>query len=645
MALDIVRRNRNSFLLLLPLWIVIAGFVAFYIPSFQQGASGDGGNETIGSVGGERITAADFQQAYLNRRRFYERMYQGRVDANMLKAMGLESQVFEGLVTEKLVALEAKRLGVTVDDAAVAKAIETDPGLQRDGRFIGKDELKRLLDIQGVSADEFAESKRHELVGEKLQTIVTGALTATAAEALEEFRRRNEQLKAEYVLVVADPQRAGLSATDAEIKARLDAEKERYRIPEKRVVSYLVVDPEALRSQVSVTDGDMDQYYQAHRSEFTEPEEVCASHILVRAKSATETEGHSDADAKQIATDLLAKARATTDFAALAKKSSEDKGSQANGGDLGCFARGRMVPEFEAAAFGLDAGKISDLVKSPYGYHIIRVASRKAETTPVFSAVKEKIRTVLTGERAATLADEKQGAIADSLSKGRSLEQVAQEQKGSLQKSAPFARGETPAGPIGSKALVAKAFALKPGETEKTGFRVGAGAVAFIALADVQPGRAAELKDVGEKVKADILEEKAFAQARERAQALKAKAEGGSLEKASSSMGLVRKETLSLVSRTQPLGDLGSGASLEAAVFALPEKVLSDPLRTASGYAIVRVTEKKPYDPASFEKEKGSILAQLTQAKRSNLFESFIRQARERYAVEQRGDIVRRISG
>ena len=646
MALEFLRRHhqRKSLFLTIPLIIIVLSFVALYFPSLQGAATGSRSQE-VGRVGSLPITLGEFQSAYSNRRRFYEQAYRGQVDERMLRAMGLENQVFEGLVSQKLLELEAQRLGIVVDDAAVAKAIAEDPNLQRDGKFVGREELLRLLALQGVAPDDFTEQQRQRLVIERLRAIVAAGASVSPAEAEDEYRRRNEQLKAEYVQVSAQPFRAAASVSDDEVRQRFAAKQDHYAIPEKRVVAALLIDPSALRAGITVPDTETNRYYEEHRSEFIEPEQACASHILVRVKSGDgDAEGHADADARKIADDLLAKAKAGGDFAALAKKSSEDKGSATNGGDLGCFPAGRMLPEFDSAAFGLASGQLSDVVKTSYGYHIIRMNERKAESVPAMSAVKEQIAARLVGERAAALADEKQQTVQETLAKGRTLEEASRAAGLTVTKSAPFARGDTPAPPLASKELAVAAFALKPGATDKQAFNVGA-ATAFIALSEVQPARPAQLEEVTAQVRADLVEEQAFAAAEARARELRGKAAAGPLDKAAASLGLVRKETLELVARSQPLGDLGSGAGLERAVFALPAGTLSDPIRTSAGYALVRVTEKKAFDPAAFAKEQAALVAQLTEEKRANLFDAFLRAARDRYVVEQRPELVRRSVG
>lgn len=641
MALDFMRRHRRW--LFIFLWLVIGAFIILYIPAFTGHEAGSPA-EALGQVGDLPITRGEFQKAYVRQRQRLERLYQGRLDEAAFRSLGLEEQVFESLVSERLVALEARRLGLAVDDKTLAASVTTSPDLVENGRFIGVEELKRRLALQGVSVQEFEESFRRQLLAERLQDLVTDGVSVSPEEADREFRRRTEQVKAEYVLVEAARFRGQLAVSEDEAKARFEAMKDAYRIPERRVVSYVLLDAEALRSRVTVTDADILAYYDEHKDEFKEEEQVCASHILVKAKSAPEAkEGRDEAEAKRIAEGLLVQVKAGGDFAALAKKVSEDKGSADRGGDLSCFPRGRMVPDFDNAAFSLGTGETSDLVKTPFGYHIIRVTSRREETVPPLTLVKERIRQTLLAERVQVFIEGKVDAISEPLRRGKTLEDVAKEHGLTVQKSAPMARGEGVA-PLASPVLASKAFELKVGEIDKEAFPLPRG-YAFIALAEIQKEHVPELKEVQEKVKADILEERARERARVQALEVKARAEKAGLEKAAAALDLVRKETPSLVGRGQPLADLGSSAALDESVFALPDKALSDPLPAAEGYAVVRVLEKKAFDPAAFEQQRASITASLREQKRSQLFQAYLAALHQRFPVERRPDAFRRVVG
>ena len=631
MALGFMRRHRwwlNWFLVL-----IIAAFILLYVPAFLKTDTGAPG-EVVADVGGMPITKGEFDKAYVRQRQMYERIYQGRLDPAMLRTLGLERQTLDGLVSQRVLRLEARRLGVRVDDETVARRLATSPEFQREGRFIGAAEIRRWLDMQGMTVEQFEEELRQQILGEQLEALVTDGVSVTPAEAEQEFRRRNEQVKLEYVLADAVKFRDGQTVTDDEVKARFDSAKETYRLPERRIVSYVLADEGALGSRVSVTDREIDAYYQAHRDEFKREEEACASHILVKVKQSAEAkEGHSDEEAKKIAQGVLDQLKAGKDFAELAKKSSEDQGSAGQGGSLGCFGRGRMVPEFENAAFSLGVGETSDLVKSPFGYHVIRLTERKEESVAPLEQVKPRIRQAILSDRARTLVEQKMHGMSEALRRGKSLEEAARDEGLSAQKSPPLERGK-PVPPLASPALLARAYELRKGEVAKEPFAVGGG-YAFIALDEIQPARVPELKDVQARVRADLVEEKALARARALAAQVRAKAERDGLDKAASALGLVRKETPAPVGRGQPLAELGSSAALEETAYALPEKTLSDPVRAAGGYAIIRVLEKKPFDPAAFEKEKPSITTSLRGQKRQRLFQSFLDQARQRYPVER----------
>ena len=249
MALALMRRHRRW--LYVFLWIVIAAFIILYIPAFQGESAGSPG-QTLALVGEEPISVGEFQRAYLRQRQFYERLYQGRrLDPAMLRRLGLEEQVLQGLVEDRLVLLEARRLGLSVPDGAVAKMLATSPEFQENGRFMGGAEIKRRLELQGITVPEFEESLRRRLLREQLEGLVTQQAGVSPAEAEKEYRRRNEQIKAEYVLVDAARFRSEAKVTDEETKARFEAKREAYRLPERRIASYLFVDAEALRSRGS----------------------------------------------------------------------------------------------------------------------------------------------------------------------------------------------------------------------------------------------------------------------------------------------------------------------------------------------------------------------------------------------------------
>lgn len=638
MALGFMRRHRRW--LFGFLWLVILAFIVLYIPAFDR-EEDQGLGLTVAQVADRKITLGEYQRSYQRARAMYQSMYQGRMNDDMLRRMGIEEQALQGLVDERILALEAERLGIRVDDETLKKRVATSPEFQQDGKFLGASEIRKRLERSGVTVKEFEESFRNSMLRERLVSLVTDSVQVSDAEAEKEFRRRNEQVKAEYVVVTAD--NGGLTATDDEVKARFESSKDAYAHPERRVLSYVLIDAPSLASRVTLTDRDLAAYYEAHRDEMTQGEELCASHLLVKVKASPDAkDGHADDEARRMAQSALDEIRLGADFAAVARRVSEDLGSASQGGDLGCFARGRMVPEFDNAAFSLDAGQVSDVVRTSFGYHVIKAVSRREETIPPFAQVKESIRQQVMAERVQAMVSDKAEATAAALRAGRSLEEAAKEQGFTVQKSAPMGRSDAQP-PLGSPALMARAFELKKGEAA-TDPLPAANGYALIEVAEIQPPRTPELAEVRDKVRADVISDKAFEKSRAIAADLRARAPQAGLEKAASALGLVRKQSDALVPRGQPIGDLGAGAAVESAVYALPVGGLSEPVRTPAGWAVIRVLEKKDYDPSAFEKEKAALISTLEEEKRRQLFGAYMQEARKRFPVSRRPDAISKVT-
>ena len=642
MALGYMRRHKKW--LYVFLWLVIAAFIVLYVPALDPTDQGTA-SEAVVTVGDLEVSVGEFRRAYSRQRQFYSRLYQGRLDENMIRQLGLQQQVLDGLVIERLVELEADRLGLTISDDAVAQAISTSPEYQVDGRFVGRDELRSRLELAGLTEQAFAESLRRQLLRERLEALVGDGVVVSASEAEREYRRRTEQVELEYVLVPTERFRDESEVSDGEIASRFEADVEAYRIPENRVVSYVLLDRETLRPRVDVTDRDITLYYQDHRDEFLQEEEFCARHILVKVRSEGDdaAAGHEEEEARRIAQALLGRVQSGGDFGALAKASSEDLGSGANGGDLGCFPAGRMVPEFDDALYDLDEGETSGLVRTNFGYHIIRLESRREEKTLPLAEVKERVRVLVTDEKMIQAGDHASVALAAALASGKTLEEAAAAADLEVKTSEPFARGETPPA-LPSPALVARVFDMESGQAEKEGFGLPQGA-AFISLDEIQPSRLPELDEAREVVRANLADEAAVEEGQALAEQVRDRARKVGLERAATGVDLVRKETLSPTGPGQPIGDLGTGLALEEAAFSLPVETISDPVRTADGWAVLRVTEHKEFDTEAFDRERPRVVASLRQQKQSQAFQAYMGAARERYKVRRNSEAYRRALG
>ncbi|HEX6213160.1 MAG TPA: SurA N-terminal domain-containing protein, partial [Methylomirabilota bacterium] len=508
------RMRRHTSWLKWSLALVVLAFIAFYIPDFLTPTTGAAPSDVVARVGDQSVTAGAFRRAYQNQLQAYRAAYGGSASEDLLRQMGLDQQILRQLIDERAAVTEARRLGLSVSDAEVAQRIYAIPAFQQDGRFAGEAVYAQVLASQRppLTKSEFEEGLRNSLLVDKLRAALTDWITVPEHEVEAEFRRRNEKVKAELVVFSPDAFRDQVELSDEALAAYFEEHKETYRLPEKRKIKYLLIDVEAMRSQVSVPPADVERYYRDNEAQYTTPEQVRASHILLEIGDQDEAAVRAEAEA------LLKKVRAGADFAALAKQHSDDDASAAQGGDLDYFGRGRMVPEFEEVAFGLEPGDISDLVKSPFGFHIIKVTDKKPETIRPLAEVRQQIADQLAYERAQAQAETLAASIRGELESAADFEPVASRRGLTVEETGLFAEDEPIAGLGPAPAVTGEAFDLEEGGIGGPA-RVARGLVFFTPTGS-EPARLPTLDEVKDRVRQDAVEARARALAEERAREL-----------------------------------------------------------------------------------------------------------------------------
>lgn len=632
------RMRRHTSWLKWSLAIVVVSFIALYIPSFLNTNPQAVGNGVVADVEGHQITAAEFRRAYQQQLQAYRASYGANIDENLLKQLGIDQRIVQQLIEQQASLSEAHRLGITASDAEVRERILSLPGFQENGQFIGDARYREILSMQNppMQPAEFEQQVRDSIVVEKLQAALTGWITVSDADVSREFKKRNEKVKLEVVSFPADKFREGLSATDAEIQQYFDAHKETYRVPEKRKVRYLTIDEEAIRQHVTVTGQAIERYYNDNIQQYSTPEEVRASHILLK------TDGKNDDAVKKQAEDLLKRAKAGEDFAALAKKYSQDDESAKKGGDLDFFPKGKMVPEFEKVAFALQPGQIADdVVKSQFGYHIIKVTDKKAATTKSLSEVRAQIEDQLKFQQAQAQAQKVADQVASELKKPSDFDAVARKYGLQTGESGFFKMDEPIAG-IGMAPAVGQAsFELSTGEVSDA-IRTPQG-YAFVTVLAKQDPYIPKLEEVKAKVRDDVLKQKAIDAARQKAASVDASMKSGDFDKAAKAAG-VDVKTTDLIARGAAIGDLGVSPAVDDVAFSLPQGAVSDPIVTDNGAAIVKVVERQEPTPADLAKQQESLKTQLLNDLRNKFFSAYMSKAQKRMKITINRDAIAQIT-
>lgn len=635
--LDRMRRHRNW--LKWSLFLVVVAFIALYFPDFMgtPGGAPTAANATVARVGGETITASTFRRVYQRQMQAYSQAYGGSVNAQLLKQLGIDQQILRQLIDERAAVAEARRLGLTVSDAEVAQRIFAIPAFQQNGAFAGEQVYSQILAAQNppLTPAEFEDNLRQALLVDKLRAALTEWVTISDAELETEFRRRNEKVKADLVVFSADAFRDQVTLADADLTAYFESHKEDYRIGERRKIRYVLVDVEALRARAVVLPGEVEKYYRDNEPQYTTAEQVRASHILLK------TEGKDEAAVKAQAEALLARVKKGADFAALARQQSEDEVSKAQGGDLDYFGRGRMVKEFEDVAFALPVGQVSDVVKSSFGFHIIKVTDRKPETRRPLDEVRQQITEQLAGERAQTQAAAQAEQIAREAKTAADLERVAKARGLAVAESGFFTRDE-PIAALGPAPEVSnQAFELKEGEVAGP-VRTPRGLVIF-ASSGAEASRLPALADVKERVREDATRAKARELSQQRAAALAANFKTD-FAAAAKTAGLTPKAS-ELVARGTAWPDAGISAAVDEALFALPVGGVSSPIVTDAGTVVARVVAREDAKAEALSAARETLRQELLADRRSKFFTAYMDKARDRMTVTIDPEVVKAVVG
>jgi peptidyl-prolyl cis-trans isomerase D len=625
--LDRMRRHRDW--LKWSLGLVCVAFVLFYIPDFLRGSGADAASgDTVATVNGREISSVDFRRTYQAQLQAYRSAYGANMNDQMLKQLGIDQQILQQMVDERAAVAEADRLGIKVSDEEVRQRIFAMPAFQENGGFIGEARYQQLLRMQRppMVASEFEDNVRRGLAVEKLRGSITDWLSVNDAELEKEYRRRNDKVKLAVVSFTADSFRTQVTATDAEIASHFEAHKNDFKIPEKRKIRYLLVDVEALRARTIVPAADIEREYNNNSEQYTTPEQVRASHILLK------TEGKDDAAVKAKAEELLKQARGGADFAELAKKNSEDEASAKNGGDLDYFGRGRMVPEFDQTVFAMQPGTISDVVKTQYGYHIIKLVDKKTATTRPLAEVRQQLNDQLAYQRAQAQAADLAQNLEKQIKTAADLEKVAKAQGLTVQESGFFARDEPILGLGPSPEAANKAFDMKPNDVAGP-LRASRGFV-FQSLVTKQDPYVPKVEEVKDRVREEVVKQKARDLSKEKAAALAAKLKSApDFEKAAKAAG-VEAKTTELITQDAPIPDLGAAPAVDEAAFKLPVGAVSDPIATDTGTAVIKVIEKKEVTPEEWASSKDRFRDELLADRRNRFFSAYMVKAKQKMKIE-----------
>ena len=548
-------------------------------------------------------------------------------------------QAAQALIQREVLLQEANRLGLQVGDADLRRAMQTGPFSQAifpGGQFIGEDKYADFVsNYFHTSIQDFESQVKKEIEINRLESMVTGGITVSDQEVRDAYQQQGTKIKFDYAVLNAEDLRKQINPTDAELEAFFKQNAARYKdaIPDTRKLAYISLrQTDVPGSATPVTSQQVEQYYQQHQKDYQVPEEVKVRHILIKVPAGADAKV--DAAAKEKAQNILKQIKAGGDFAALAKANSDDPGSKEQGGELGEIQRGVTVPAFEQAAFSLQPGQVSDLVKTQFGYHIIQVEQKQTAHLKPLEEVRAQILATLTRQQessqqaayAQQLANE---AAKTSLAKTAEAHHLQVVTTDYVEQNAVL-----PGLPDGSK-LLSQAFTAKPGSTPQVS-GTGDGFAVF-QVVDDKPAHAPSFAEYKSHLVDDFREQQLPQLLARKTNELadKARAENN-LAQAAKELGATVK-TSDLVGHTAQVPDVGELATAAPDLFDLKVGQISKPINTGHSGIVARIDDKQEPTPSEIAKNFDATREQLLNEKREQMFAVFVTSLTDRY--EKQGGI------
>ncbi|MBI3015361.1 MAG: SurA N-terminal domain-containing protein [Candidatus Tectomicrobia bacterium] len=627
--LNVMRRFAQSWLLKGVLALLALTFISFYavIDRNQQNASGQ-----VASVNGTKITEREFEESYERLLQFYRQVYQDRLTDEVLKQLNLKEAALESLIVRAVELQAAREAGLSVADPELLSSIQARPEFQIGGQFDSRVYFDVLRNNR-LTPQEFERSQHDALLLAKWQTLIEQSALVTEPEARSAFRDLHEKADLAYLSFPAKDYEGKVQVNREKVERYYRAFPEEFRQPEQVRVEYLFWDPRSFERAITVTPLQVEDYYESHEKEFRIPEAVQARHILLRVPEGADAKKEEEARVRaRMVGEQLKKG---SDFAALARKYSEDP-SSSRGGDLGKLRRGESVPEFEKAAFSLKSGQISEPVRTQFGFHVIQVLSKEPEKTRRLEDVREEIVRTLRLEKSRQRAESEAAKVKQSFAsadKKRSFQDLSKDVSAEYKVTAWFFRGKAIAGIPSWQAVATAALNLKGGEVSAP--VPAPEGIYLLRVLERKESRIPPFEEVQRDVEKALVRKEAREQTAQEAREVSAKILAGADVQTAAKGRNAHLEKLEAMSRGEFLrkfpalrGNLGDVRRVFGAKLGSPVQV-----EGADGTQLFVVLSRQTPDEKDYQKGRAEIYARLTEQRRQTIPQVYLSRLLEKAKI------------
>ena len=616
--------------------VAVISMVAYLIPGINDGLGSTPDASVFATVREPGVAGRLFGETLSVDSQEVTRVAQQQLQQQKLPPFLLpyvENQAGKMLVQQKIMRIEADRLGLQVTDADLARELRTGPFAQYlfpNGEFIGEDKYMDFVQSAfNMTRSKFEGALKDEMETRRLMAMVTGGITVSDNAVRDSYRISGTKIKFDYAVIAAEDIAKTVNPTDAELQAffKDNASKYATAMPETRKIAYFAFNADNMPGgKPKVSDADISAYYNQHLADYQVKQQVKVRHILIAVPASADAK--TDAAAKAKAEDILKQIKAGGDFAKLAAANSDDPGSKVQGGELGWLDPGKTVPEFDKMAFSLKPGEISPLVKTQFGYHIIQTEEKKEARTKPLSEVKAEIEPLLEQQQLGA-AESKFAATLVAEAQKTSLDKTAAAHNLHVQTTDYLAKDGTIAGVADGAAMLTQAFTVTRGAAPASA-STGDGFAVF-QVTDIKAAHAPTFDEYKSHLVEDYREQKVPQLLTQRVVRLDDRAkELNDLRKAAAELNVEVKSS-DLVGKDGQVPDLGPMTGPGAVAFSLPKGKISDPINAGRTGVVLVVTDKQEPTTADIAKAFDQTKEEMLNDQREEVFKVFVGSLTDKY--------------
>jgi peptidyl-prolyl cis-trans isomerase D len=618
------------------LWLVIIAFVGGFIltDAFRGENRAEMGLIYIDDE--PVIRAEEFQKQLAQRLRTYKEQLKNNFNKSMISQWRIPEQTLQEMTRMIIVLMEAEKLNIEVSDKELRDRIIKFPVLQQDGKFVGQAHYLRWLDQRGMKVTEFENQFKKQVIGEKLQELVTGPLVIDGDTLLGKYKREKDQAELDYITFIHDRVKEDINTADNELTEYYENNKEDFKSQEKRAAYVIAFKFDDYKKEVNITPQEIYESFKMKRAEFRLPGKTKVSRIFLKY-------GENDREEILKKAQELHKELTKENFADQAKLHSQDDKAK-EGGDYGYAGWQNFTKHEKNMIETLEQGQIfSPIDTQQGGFSIVYVSEKVAERQQNFNEIKDRIKDTIEQERVKQLVLEKLQRTYNKLGKSENIKAKAREMGIEAIDTQLLTNGR-PIKDIDQMGYISrKIFEL---EEKEIAFPVQfVKGIAIVQLSKIEEPTVEPFEKVKVRVKGKVVLAKKVERLKEDAAAISAKVNSMTDEKKIEEF--LEKETLTPTAFTYKRGNRLSGypvtKGLDEQVFSMEENRYSSPLEFNNQVVIFKVKSKTIANTTDFEKDKTEFYKQQVTQSRNRFFSSYIANKMSTYKIAQNQELFEQI--